>query len=414
MVLRTVSEASTDLYQGFYVPRFEVRIEGAGLPDDVLRDVIEVKYKDSIDELDTFQLTVNNWEAEHNRFKYIGDELPETLKAGDERGLRQKLFEPCEKQVGIYMGYGASLSLMITGTFTTMEPEFSPSAAATLNVRGINVLHQLRRIKYDDQFKKKKPSQIAKLIGKREDKKLKAKRFPMDIETVKKAEAEEKEILVVNQKQEYDIDFLWKQARKVGHVVTILEPVDDKPRRLYFGPTENAENRVQYELEWGKSLIQCSPRLTTANQYKSVTVNGWDRNSQKVISYKADLSDPKLRKLNPDLHEMINVCDPREELVVDEPVFSKDEAKQKALAILSDQLKQMVKINGTTIGLPELRAGAIVSIKGIGSRLSGDYFVEETEHILNDSGYQTKFQARREDIPSSSSSGQGRNLGGNA
>ncbi len=409
MTLRTVKQASEEFYHGFYVPRFEVSIKGAGLPNDVLRDVLEVKYKDSVNELDTFQLTVNNWDAAGNEFKYIGAETPETLKAGDKRGLRHKLFEPCEKQVSISMGYGASLRLMITGTFTTMEPEFSPGSAATLNVRGINVLHQLRREKYDDQFHQKKPSEIAELIGKREGKKLKAKRFPIKIIAVEGAD--EKPIFLVNQKQEYDIDFLWKQARTAGHVITVLEPVDKKtPRRLYFGPSEDSENRVQYQLEWGKSLIQCSPRLTTANQYKSVTVNGWDRNRQKAISVTVDLTDRKLKKLNPDLHEMINICDPREEKVVNEPVFSKDEAWQKARSILLDQHKQMVKINGTTIGLPELRAGAIVNITGIGCRLSGDYFIEETEHILNDSGYQTKFQARREHAPSSSDTSGGRNL----
>lgn len=409
MSLRTVQQASKELYQGFYVPRFEVKIAGSGLPDDVLRDVIEVKYKDNVDELDTFQLTVNNWDAARNQFKYIGAETAQSLKAGDDQGKRHKLFEPCEKQVSISLGYGAQLNLMITGTFTTMEPEFSPGAASTLNVRGINVLHQLRRKKYDDQFPQKTPSQIAKLVAQREDKKLKAKRFPIKIVTNKNAEGNEKEIFIVNQKQEYDIDFLWKQARKVGYVLSIQEQTKEHPRQLYFGPSTETENRIKYQLEWGKSLIQCSPRLTTANQYKSVTVNGWDRASQKVISEKIDLTDPELKKLNPDLHEMINECDPREELVVDEPVFSKAEAKQKARAILLDQQKQMVKLNGTCIGLPEMRAGAMVNISGIGSRLSGDYFIEQTEHILNDSGYQTKFQARREHIPSSSDTGQGRN-----
>lgn len=410
MSVRTLKQASEAFYAGFYVPRFEVKIAGAGLPDDVLRDVVEITYKDNVDELDTFQITVNNWDDTNNRFKYIGSETAQDLKEGDEGGQRFKLFEPCEKQVEISMGYGAELTLMVTGTFTTMEPEFSPGAAATLNVRGINVLHQLRRKKYDDQFPQKTRSQIARLVGQREDKKLKARRFPIGIVTREGAEADEEKIFLVNQKQEYDIDFLWKQAREVGYVLTIQEKTNEHPRQLYFGPSEESDNRVEYELKWGQSLIQCSPRLTTANQFKSVTVNGWNRDKQKAISYKIDLTDPKLKDLNKDLHEMIEVCDPREELVVDEPVFSEAEAKEKARAILRDQLKQMVKINATSVGLPELRAGAIVTIGGLGCRLNGRYFIEQTEHIINDSGYQTKLQARREHIPSSSDTGRGRNL----
>jgi hypothetical protein len=51
---------------GFYVPQFEVRVAGANLPGDVLRDVLELTYKDGIKEIDSFELTVNNWDVEAN------------------------------------------------------------------------------------------------------------------------------------------------------------------------------------------------------------------------------------------------------------------------------------------------------------------------------------------------------------
>ena len=95
---------------------------------------------------------------------------------------------------------------------------------------------------------------------------------------------------------------------------------------------------------------------------------------------------------------MIQNCDPREELVVERPVFTAREAKNMARSILLDQHKQMVKAQGTTIGLPRLRAGLSIQIAGVGSRLSGRYFVTKTIHTINDSGYITKFEARRENI----------------
>ena len=39
---------------------------------------------------------------------------------------------------------------------------------------------------------------------------------------------------------------------------------------------------------------------------------------------------------------------------------------------------------GTTVGLPDLRAGQRVRIKGVGSRFSGTYFVTKTTHTIND------------------------------
>src|SRR5437660_9710354 len=57
---------------GFYVPSFEVRIKGQKLPRDVIRDVMQVTYHDKVDEIDGFELTINNWDAEARDFKYVG------------------------------------------------------------------------------------------------------------------------------------------------------------------------------------------------------------------------------------------------------------------------------------------------------------------------------------------------------
>ena len=51
---------------------------------------------------------------------------------------------------------------------------------------------------------------------------------------------------------------------------------------------------------------------------------------------------------------------------------------------------------GTCVGLPDLRTGQRVRIKGVGSRFSGTYFVTETTHTIGDQGYSTNFTARRE------------------
>src|SRR6185436_51052 len=98
--------------------------------------------------------------------------------------------------------------------------------------------------------------------------------------------------------------------------------------------------------------------------------------------------------------------DPRDENVSEIPVFSKKEAQAKAQSILTDQHKRMVKASGTTVGLPLLRAGSKIQIGStdkrtgkptLGSRLTGTYFVTSTTHTFNNSGYTTRFEARRED-----------------
>ncbi|MBV9927290.1 MAG: phage late control D family protein [Acidobacteria bacterium] len=404
MEIVTLGEESASR-EGFYVPVFQVKIEGVGLPRNVLRDVTQITYKDNVKELDSFELTVNNWDAAKNTFKYVGAETADSLQ----REPLHRLFEPCNKEVVVSMGYGDYTRVMLTGTFTTMEPNFPAGGAPTLTVRGLNVLHQLRRKQYTFSWENMTDSKIAEDIAGLKDKDTKKNRFPLPIKT--DPNVKEPQLTYLAQKNQYDIDFLLTRARARGYVVFVHEETDEtgkKQKQLYFGPSESVstifpgsaspggdQRDVTFVLEWGRSLIDFKPTLTTANQIKSVTVNGWDRKKKEKISESATLDDPKLNR-NQDLYELLQKCDPREEVVVDEPVFTKDEAKKRALAILNDKQKEMVKATGTTVGLPDLRAGRIIQLDKLGSRFSGIYFVTETTHTIGPGGYTTKFSARRE------------------
>jgi Bacteriophage probable baseplate hub protein len=297
---------------------------------------------------------------------------------------------------------------MVVGTFTTMEPRFSSSGPHTLTVRGLNRLHRLRRAKYDGQWPNKKnarpltDSEIAKSFDGLVDPKWQgsgtdARRIPMPVRINPNAIQNEPLLSYVVQKNEYDIDFLWRRARLRGYIVDI-GPVDDptQPPFLYFGPSDS-NAPMPYRLTWGAGLLDLQVTLTTANQVKKVTVHGWDRARQKPIEESADLSDPKLVRLNPDLVEIVRKCDPREERVITRPVFTRDEARKAARDILLGHAQELVTVKGSVVGLPRLRAGSRLELTGIGERLSGAYFVTETTHTLNARGYQTKFTARRED-----------------
>lgn len=388
---------------GFYVPRFEVRIAGSGLPDDVLRDVTQLTYTDSVKEIDSFELTVNNWDANWNDFKYVGAEPARTSERREIQSQRETLFEPCNKVVEVRMGYVDDLRVMMTGTFTTMEPNFPAAGAPTLTVRGLNVLHQLRRKQYTTSWENKTDSQIAAEIAGLKDKETKRNRFPLPVEVDKKAAGGEPPLTFVAQQNQYDIDFLMTRARERGYVIFVQEADPQVPgsvRRLYFGPSQGGKipglRDDTFELEWGKTLIDFKPTLTTANQVRSVTVQGWNRKTKEPIKETVTLDDPKLN-VNQDLYELLQRCDPREEVVVEEPVFTPKEARERAVSILMERQKEMVKAGATVVGLPELRAGKLVQIKNLGARFSGSYFITDTTHTINSGGYITKFNARREE-----------------
>jgi phage protein D len=398
-IVSLIDESRRREIAGFYVPTFEVRIAGAELPGPALRDIQKVVYRDNVAELDSFELVVNNWDPATNSFRYVGSETREELESRE--GLF-RLFEPCNTKVELRMGYRDELRTMLTGTFTTMEPIFPTGGAPTLTVRGLNVLHQLRRKPYSYAWENKRDSEIARELATLRDPESGRKRFPLPIEIDENALSREPVLEYVAQDNVTDIDFLMMRALERGYVVFVQPEDPDRgtEERLYFGPSEGGRGsrlrKVTYELAWGKSILELKPTLTTANQTRSVTVRGWDRNKKEPIEEKVDLDDPELNR-NQDLYELLKVCDPRDDVVVNLPVFTKEQAKRRARDLLREQQKGMVQVTGKTIGLPDLRAGQVVALTGIGARFSGLYFVTATTHTIDDGGYVTEFNARRED-----------------
>jgi phage protein D len=396
-----VKIATEDSRNGsFYAPAFEIRIRGRKLPRDVARDVMQVTYKDIVNEIDSFELTINNWDADARDFKYVG--IEGRIGDADARARYLGIFNP-GAEAEIWMGYAGNLRLMMSGQITTLAPNFPANGAPTLAVRGLNVLHQLRRKQHTDFWPKdgKSPvydSDIANEIGQMID--GGEKRFPLTIRINDAARnnAEPPEQYVM-QKNEYDIVFLLTRARRHGYVVVVeeFEEKGQRQKRLYFGPSEGktpGERDVTYVLEWGKSLVQFKPTLTTAKQIDSVTVCGWDRRTKQPIA------KPVTRKeigINADLGEIDSSVIQRQEVITNKPVYSEAQAKAMARDILKDQLRNMVTGSGATVGLPDLRAGRKVFINGLGDWFSGTYFVTETTHTTGDSGYQTTFEARREE-----------------
>jgi|ERR1051326_495469 phage protein D len=398
MAVMTLAKQAPDFGE-FYVPRFELRAAGAALTESVIRDVTEVTYRDNIKEIDSFDVTVGNWDAQKRKFKYVGSEDDKSLTAAAPEAQLYKLFEPCARDFTLYMGYGDKLQRMTTADVTTMQPAFPSAGASTLTVRALNVLHRLRDKQNSNVWKNTKESDIAKSIKTLTDTATQRK---VKVRVSDSALSTEQPIDYVAQENQYDIDFLFMRARLASYVVFVGEETSNSGTQeyLYFGPSDDKHaglRDVTYELECGLSLTDFNPTLSVANQVKSVEVRSRDRQSSKVISAKVTIDDPAI-KANSDLVPLLSQPNfpVREEVVVNEPQPNKERARRRALAILSDRLKQMVTATGSCIGLPDLRAGQHVRIKGVGARFSGLYFVTETTHTINDQGYTTKFTASRE------------------
>lgn len=364
----------------FYVPVFQVKRNDRVLGADVVRDITQVTYRDNLTEFDSFEITINNeWDLGKRAFKYSDSQL----------------FDP-GSQIELWMGYFGKdrMKLMLTGEITTLRPTFPASGTSSLGVSGLNLLHRFRTKQESHTYLDKTDTQIARSVAGRLQVSLDKKaRLP--------AGGEVQHDYIVQDNQ-YDILFLLERARRIGYDLYVKELASNgrsEQSTLYFGLSEGS-GRPTYKLGYGKSLIQFTPTLTTANQVGKVVVRAWDSLNNRQIVKTYTRQQLGLNRGVGDVGGRDTVdksFDKREEIIVDHPIRSAAEAEHFARSRLEDIAKDFITGTGSTIGIPDLRAGSVIFLEGMGKRFSGRYFVTSTTHTINDSGYITQFECRREE-----------------
>ena len=388
--------------QDFYVPAFRLMIRGQEAPVQD-HDILSVTYQDSLTEIDSFEMTVMNWDPEARTFKYSDADT----------------FDPW-KEVELWMGYYRNgqdqLRRMLIGEITTLSPNFPQSGAPLLTVRALNLLHRFRSKQITKPLTNKKDTEIAKLLveeiasdlnktssGTKGAPKLSLEIDPQDVSRNLQREQPIPYLIVNNQ---FPILFLMERARSIGYELTLEEIPQGTDRKVtfHFRPT-SAVSGATYVLEWGKSLISFQPTLQMANQVSQVTVRGWNPQGKtkfEATATRADLAAEGV--VNP---SELGVDDAslaqKLEITVDRPIQTQAEAKELAMKKLRQIAGVIVEAKGKTVGLPDLRTGVKLQILGLGTRFSQpagqapfSYLVTATTHSMSDGGYTTDFTARME------------------
>jgi uncharacterized protein len=363
------------IYQGqeFYVPAFEVKLDGRPPGREVIRDILSVSYKDNLQEIDSFDITINNWDAQTRTFKYSDSDL----------------FDP-GKRLELSMGYRDAMRTMLKGEITSLRPTFPAGGGSTLTISGLNILQRFRTQQESRTYVNRTDSQIAKEIG---------ARLHVEVEAADASNEPSFEYLI--QDNQYDIIFLMERARQAGYDIFVEERSQrGTVRTVLVYRASTSVHQPTYRLTYGKSLIEFNPELTTANQVSKVTVRGWDAVNKKEINYTATRDEIATKGVGKAGGQAAidKSIEAKAEIVASKPVESEAEAQKVALQILEGIAKEMVKGTGSVVGLPDIRAGTVLEIDGLGERFSGRYFVVSTTHAIGDSGYTTQFECRREEL----------------
>jgi phage protein D len=380
--------------QPFYVPAFEVEVNGSAMPRNVVRDIADVTFEDSIEAIDSFTFLFSNWDTDNRRAQFVGQDAEEALWRIVQPGNGIRL------SMG-YQGARPDFRVMTTGYITSLEADFPEAGAAKLTVRGLNVLDRFRAKQYTwswpaDGNGTIRDSEVARELGNPPDVPPgKPGLAGVKVRISDKALARERPQQHVFMNNQYPIVFLLRLARRNGYDLFLTRDAAGKDE-LYFGPSRQIYDRT-YVLEWGKSLTSLKASISTARQVKKLTVLGWDRVKKQAIKGEATVAEDG-GDLPPTVRALA-LANGREELVVDQVVANEQEAKTKAVDLLYKVAASLVEVEGVVVGLPDLRAGRTVVLDRVGPRLRGTYFVTSTRHVINDSGYRTTFKARMEGKP---------------
>jgi uncharacterized protein len=377
----------------FWVPAFEVRLGGSPVSPEVIRDVLSVSYSDTLDKLDSCQITLTNWDEEAKDFKYVGRTAgrpPIDFKPGLELEL--------------WMGYQdrGGLTLMMTGEVIAVTVDFPAGGQPSVQLRALNKLYKLYFKQETQVYEDQTDSQIAEAVLAKMEQDLSSRpsatspvRLRLETSDANASIEQPHEYVVTN--AEYPIVFLMERARHNGYDIYVEEDDEAGVTKLHFHPPDRGIPPA-YELVWGGSLINFKPTIKTKEQVSKVTVRGWDQVAKQAIEGSATWDDLTNRGLM-DLAEMTaadSALAGSEVVITDEPVFNEQEAKQKAIDHLTSVANDLVSGAGSTVGLPSLRAGRPVHIRKLGPPFNGRYLVTSSTHAIADGGYTTQFEARME------------------
>jgi uncharacterized protein involved in type VI secretion and phage assembly len=222
---------------------FYLKLGGSDAPDELMHDLVNVEVDDSLHIPDMFTLQVRDpnmkW-VDSDQFA-IGHEV-EILASPDGRSSPQRI---------------------IIGEITSAEPDYPYGQAPVLTVRGYDRAHRLHRGKKTRTFQQMTDSDIVTKI---------AREYSLrpDVDATTEVHP------YILQNNQTDFEFVYDRARRIGYNFL----VDD--RALVFKKPSSLPSET-VELEYGVSLRQFRPRMSTASQFKEVVVKGWDAVNKREI-----------------------------------------------------------------------------------------------------------------------------------
>ncbi|MBC8162443.1 MAG: VgrG-related protein [Roseiflexaceae bacterium] len=330
---------------------FYVKLSGQNAPDDFLRDMLNVSIESSLHLPDVATLALHD-----ARLKWIDHE---SLLPGKTLEIAAKL--------------GTSEQTIFDGEIIEIEPEFAADTHR-LMVRAFDRLHRLARGRHVRTFLNITDGDLAQKLA-------------AEVGLAAQVGPTPEVHPFVFQTNQTNLGFLQGRAAALGFLLFV------RGKTLHFEPPKPSGGAN--EVQWGQTLSEFRPHMTTVQQLTGVTARGWDIKEKREIIGKAQQDG-----VAPEIGESRSGGALAQEafrlnattLVADRPIRTQTMADKIAQATADQHGGGFVEAEGTCGGTPTISAGSPLKISNVGDRFSGTYFVTSATHNYSaEQGYATHF-----------------------
>jgi phage protein D len=386
-----------------YVPDFQIQINGQDLPSALRSSVTSVKFQEGRNASNRVEVGLANanlrWLQKH--IKGLGfDPFPSKILAPGPAlpGLTPDGLFDIDNKLTLGMGYTGQIESLFEGEITGVEANFPSSGAPSMMLVAHDYLHRLGEGSYARGFGPLPDFLIASILS------AEHLLIPMIEPTIIAASSA---IAAVNfifsgsgtkQKGQSNLELLTEIAALYdsefyveGNVLYVTRFMKEYSPRL--------------TLTWGENLMDFTPKVSTVGQAFGVgmkfTLREIPLDFLVTVFYDFDREAVGITVVPGVAAAAAAGGGPVFE-IINRPIGSPADIANSALVIaheLRTKLNQRLTGSGTCIGNPQIRAGAVIRLDGLGPDFSGDYRVSSATHNLTNSGYTTSFEVRKELIP---------------
>ena len=282
------------------------------------------------------------------------------------------------KSVEISIGSQSAPSVIFNGDVIRIDYIFVTGEIDKIRLICYDGLHRLSKIWHSRAFINKKISDIATTMASEASL------------TGNKIDATTATFEHLYQNNQSNLDFLRMHAKRIGYEVDIEGKGLVFKKARYQSATSSA-----VILKWGDNLIDFNAKIDASDVLAEVVVSSWDPDTKTNVesSVKAG-SEYKVGTVTTRGTSMVKTKLKSEAKVyrLDIPSATSAEATAIAKTHLTMASMNYLKAEGICKGEPKFALGKTLEIKGVGTKISGTYYISSFEHIYNKKGFKTSFE----------------------